>query len=99
MEKSTVAEIVRPHGDDHIDRDIGLRDAGEQEADKGIRLVGGDAVAIAEDLLKLVDDDQQVCAFESLGPSDELDQAERTAPERRFDEGRRFRSWYDRRPI
>jgi hypothetical protein len=73
-----------------IDRRLALTGAGEQEGDEGIGLLDGDPLAIAEDLLELVRHDQQGRALQPLGPLDDLDQSEGTAPQRRLKESRGF---------
>ena len=90
LEHRALAEVVRTHGDDDIDRHLVLAGAGEQEGDKGIGLVGGDPLAIAEDLFELVDQDQECRASQRLGTLDDLDQSKGTAPQRRLKKSRRF---------
>ncbi|MDQ3584097.1 MAG: hypothetical protein M3495_21995 [Pseudomonadota bacterium] len=90
LEHGALAEVVRPHGDDDIDRRLALAGAGEQEGDEGIGLLDGDPLAIAEDLLELVRHDQQGGALQRLGPLDDLDQSEGTAPQCRVKESRGF---------
>jgi len=48
MEPGAIAEIVRPHGDDHVNRDFALAGAGKKQRDKRIGLVGRDPLVVAE---------------------------------------------------
>jgi hypothetical protein len=67
-----------------------LAGAGEQEGDKGVCLVGGDLLAVAEDLFELVDQDQECRVSQRLGTFDDLDQSKGTTPQRRLKKSRRF---------
>ena len=66
-ELGTVAQEIRAHGDDHINRKLLLRDGVEQQLNKGRGQIRGvfhrSSFLKAEELLELIDHQQQVVFF------------------------------------
>ncbi len=80
-ELAAFAKEVRAHGDDDVQRQVGLRAGLEQEVDEeGSLLVGGVvATAEAKDFLKLVHDQQKVGALGQFALAHSLDEAKAAA--------------------
>src|SRR5262249_8275909 len=90
-----VTEKVRTHGDHDVDGDACLRRCLEQQLDKSRSLIPGTIlfreIRKAEDLLKLIDDDQQILMRLQARLAGSFDESQAAAPKGRLEhaQGRR----------
>ena len=91
VELGAVADEIRAHRDDDVDRRLLLADGVQQEFHERdgvvVRVAQLAAVLEAEELLKLVGDDEDVLVRRQPRLADALDQARLAAPQRDLEEG------------
>src|SRR5262249_11749519 len=97
VELGTIAEVVGPHGQDDVDGKVlgpGGRKEKRDEVDRLVaielavlRLAGPPHAAVAEDLLELVDQEQELAIAEDLPTSQHFHQPKRASAEGRLEEG------------
>ncbi len=81
----TVPQVIRAHGERHVDRHLGLLSGPQKQLDEGSRLfhVFRAAAPEAKDLLELIDHHQEVAPLLHLGLAHRLHQAEAAAAQGR----------------